>query len=116
MFFVISKLYSFLLSPFIWLFILLLLMLVTGNPKRLRKIIIITFCGFIFFSNSFILNEIMNIWEYKTTKKQELSRSYDVGVVLGGGMVTIERDITGKYSEITPTGSYKQLISIKKGE
>jgi uncharacterized SAM-binding protein YcdF (DUF218 family) len=90
MFFIISKLYSFLLTPFIWLFILLLIKLLTKNNKKLKKLILITFCVFIFFSNDFISREFVRIWEYKITPDDRLSKSYDVGVVLGGGMVTID--------------------------
>ena len=91
MFFVISKLYSFLLTPFIWLFILLLIILLTKNHKKLKKLLLFTFCGFIFFSNEFIIGEFVRLWEYKITPNERLSKSYDAGIVLGGGMVTIDK-------------------------
>ena len=37
------------------------------------------------------------MWEYKITPDERLSKSYDVGIVLGGGMVTIDK----RYNRIT---------------
>ncbi len=86
MFFILSKLYSFLLTPFIWVFILLLLLLIIKNSKTQRKLIIITFSVFLFFSNGFILGELMRLWEIKMMRQPV--QTYEVGIVLGGGMVT----------------------------
>ena len=93
MFFIISKLYSFLLTPFVWLFLLMLIMLITKNQKRLKKLMIITFCIFYFFSNSFIAGEFVDLWEFNMTPKEKLAQSYDVGIVLGGGMIQIDKKL-----------------------
>ncbi len=79
--------------PFTWLLIVLLLMLITKNQKRLRKLVLITFCAFILFSNSFIVAEFIRMWEYNMTPTEKLDKSYDVGIVLGGGMVQIDKGL-----------------------
>jgi uncharacterized SAM-binding protein YcdF (DUF218 family) len=45
---------------------------------------------FLFFSNSVIVDEAVRFWEVKMKKNSELQK-YDVGIVLGGGMVNIDR-------------------------
>jgi uncharacterized SAM-binding protein YcdF (DUF218 family) len=92
MFFILSKLYSFLLTPYIWLFILLLLLLIIKNQQKVRRLIIITFCGFLFFSNSFIVGEFVRVWEYNMRTKLQVPDTYDVGIVLGGGMATYDNE------------------------
>ena len=92
MFFIISKLYSFLLMPYMWLFLLLLFILIIKNQKRARKLLWITFIGFYFFSNSFIIDELTRLWEFDMTPTEKL-QTYDAGIVLGGGMVQIDKKL-----------------------
>ena len=91
MFFVISKIFSFLLTPIIWIIILLGLSLGLKNPKKSRKALIITVIVFLFFSNSFIVDEFIRLWELPITGTKYLTENYNVGIVLGGGMVTFDK-------------------------
>ena len=94
MFFLISKIFAFLLNPIIWVFILIILSLFyfRRNANRSRKLIIASLIVFYFFSNSFIVGEFMNLWEKGITTDKYLTKPYDVGIVLGGGMITIDTD------------------------
>lgn len=90
MFFFISKILSFLISPFTWIIVLLLLGVFLKNKKVARRLLIACVCVSLFFSNSFIADEVYGWWEYPVTPDNEITQVYDVGVVLGGGMVTID--------------------------
>ena len=89
MFFVISKILAFLLNPLIWLIVLLLWALIVKNTRKKKRLLIITLCLTYFFSNSFIVSEIYRLWEVQPVKLEQLD-TCDVGVVLGGGMVTYD--------------------------
>lgn len=79
MFYIISKLLSFLFQPIIWIFILLIIALF--YKSKTRKILITSISLFYFFTNSFIADEVTRIWE---VKRFTPSLTYDVGIVLGG--------------------------------
>ena len=79
MFYIASKLFTFLSQPIIWVFILLIIALFYKSKRR--KILIISISLFYFFSNSFIADEFSRIWE---VKRFTPIMTYDVGIVLGG--------------------------------
>ena len=90
MFFVLSKILSFLFTPLTWILTLLLLSFSikkTGLKKRLLLISIITF---LFFSNRFIAEEFMRLWEPAHVSQNELKTHYDAALVMGGGMITYD--------------------------
>jgi uncharacterized SAM-binding protein YcdF (DUF218 family) len=79
MFFIASKLLSFLIKPIIWVFILLIGALIF-KAKR-RKILLFALITFYFFTNSFIADSCARLWEIPRFHPTE---TYDVGIVLGG--------------------------------
>jgi uncharacterized SAM-binding protein YcdF (DUF218 family) len=79
MFFIASKLLSFLIKPIIWVFILLIGALIF-KAKR-RKLLIYTISIFWVFSNGFLADSCARIWE---TPRYTPIEIYDVGIVLGG--------------------------------
>jgi len=83
MFFILSKLLSFFTSPIIWIFLLLLIALLLKNPKKKKRFLIATLAVFYFFTNSFVADEVMRIWEVKHININNIN-SYDYGIVLGG--------------------------------
>lgn len=90
MFFEVSKILHFLLSPIIWILVMLLTALILRNKKRSRQLLIAAVSAFIFFSNSFIVDEFTRVTEMPMIPDSQLG-TYDAGIVLGGGMVTIDR-------------------------
>jgi uncharacterized SAM-binding protein YcdF (DUF218 family) len=84
MFFIISKLLAFIIAPIVWVTALLIWTLLTKDIRRKRKLLIITFCVFYFFSNSFILDEFFRAYEMPAVKESELPGKYDAAIVLGG--------------------------------
>jgi len=93
MFFVISKFLSFILNPLIWIITLLLFVLFIKNSKKKKRLLIITIVVTLFFSNQFIIAEFNRMWEVQPTHLNDMAAYYDVGVVLGGGMITYD----GRY-------------------
>lgn len=86
MFFVLSKILDLLVSPLIWIIIIAIWALVTKNKIRSRRILIATVLLLLFFTNPFISERVMNAWEIAPRPASTLSKTYDVGIVMGGSM------------------------------
>ena len=83
MFFILSKMLSALLSPFLWV-ILLWGFYVWVKAKRLKKILFwLSISLSIVFSNGFIVGSFVSLWEIPGTKIDEL-KTFDYGIVLSG--------------------------------
>ena len=83
MFFILSKVLLFLLSPFTWLVISLILYLFLKNNIWKKRLMWSTLIIFFFFSNGFIVNRLVSLWEVDGVKYHELDR-YENGIVLSG--------------------------------
>lgn len=83
MFFLLSKLLTIFFSPFFWVFILLLLGLFSKKPGVKKKYYLIGILVLYLFSNSFIVNEVVRMWEIPPVKLQRV-RPHDYAIVLGG--------------------------------
>jgi uncharacterized SAM-binding protein YcdF (DUF218 family) len=83
MFFMLSKILLFLISPFIWAFILLFFALFTKKPSRKRNYLIISSLILLLFSNQFLFNEVEKKWETPAVKIENVDK-YDYAILLGG--------------------------------
>ncbi|MFN7689890.1 MAG: YdcF family protein, partial [Bacteroidota bacterium] len=63
MFFWLSKLLSFLITPLTWILICLLLALFLKNVKLKKRFLITGVFLFMFFTNSYITNAVLHAWE-----------------------------------------------------
>lgn len=84
MFFILSKILAFIITPIVWVIGLLLFSLFSKNEKRKRRTFIGSIVLLIFLSNCFIFDECMRAWEIKAVSTEQLDSTYDIGVVLGG--------------------------------
>ncbi|HXP52304.1 MAG TPA: YdcF family protein [Bacteroidia bacterium] len=84
MFFILSKLLAFFISPFFWVFCLLLAGVLVKRQPLKKRFLIASLAVLYFFSNSFILNEVMIRWEMPAIQQSEIKGKYDVAIVLGG--------------------------------
>lgn len=75
--------------PFSISLILILYGLGTKKLKRKRIAIISSFVILFLISNSFLINKAFNWWEYKPVNISEVTKTYDVGILLTGGMISI---------------------------
>ncbi|RZL46953.1 MAG: YdcF family protein [Pedobacter sp.] len=78
--FILSKIFLFLLMPFVWAIALFILALSSKKPVRRKRFLVCGVVVLLFFSNGFIIGRIFNAYEAKYPKFQK----YDVGIVLGG--------------------------------
>jgi len=85
MFFYLSKIFSFLISPVSWIVIFLLVALFSKEAKRKKRSLITSVVLLLFFSNTFILDEFLRVWEIEVVKYNE-EKLHDIGIVLGGGV------------------------------
>jgi len=106
MFFIISKILSFLIAPLTWIITLLLLALFLRNKKWSRRCLIYCVIVTLFFTNPFLANQAIRLWEYPITQDKDLAVSYDAGIVLGGGMVTIDTD----YDRLTFRNNVDRIL------
>jgi uncharacterized SAM-binding protein YcdF (DUF218 family) len=83
MFFILSKILSFLISPIVWIFILLIFAIVSKNQLKKRRLLILNVFLLFIFSNGFIQNEVFKIWEVAAIEKTQVGK-HKVGIVLGG--------------------------------
>lgn len=88
MFFILSKTLNFLVMPFTVIAILLLLSGVIRNNRWKKKLFWTGIVLLLFFSNDFISNEMMNLWEVKTKPFKEM-RPHKLGIVLTGATVPL---------------------------
>lgn len=84
MFFYLSKILLFLITPITWILGILIYSIFTKNPKRKRFGFIITLFLLLFFTNSFIADEAFRFWEIKALPTDSITVTYDYGIVLGG--------------------------------
>lgn len=84
MFFFISKILSFIISPLFWIFTLILIGVTSKKPKRKKRFIITSLIVLYFFSNSFIVDEVFRIYEKRDNTFEQVTEKYDVAIILGG--------------------------------
>lgn len=84
MFFVLSKILDFAISPINWMVVLVLLALFAKNKDRKKKYLLASAIVIVFFTNPFIVNVAMNAWEIPSREISQVQGNYDAGIMLGG--------------------------------
>jgi uncharacterized SAM-binding protein YcdF (DUF218 family) len=90
MFFVLSKIFSYLLNPLFWIFSLLIIAYLLKNKKLSNKLFLISLIVFYLFSNRFLTDEIVRLWEIDYPSQNELNSQFEAVIVLGGGIVNYD--------------------------
>jgi uncharacterized SAM-binding protein YcdF (DUF218 family) len=83
MFFILSKVLDFVLSPMLWFIGLLLLALVLRRTKWGTRLLLAAFCLAVVLTNNALVNEALLAWEIPPKPLTELGRR-DAGVLLTG--------------------------------
>jgi uncharacterized SAM-binding protein YcdF (DUF218 family) len=88
MFFILSKLLDFAVSPFNWMLLLFIVSFTAWAAKRnlAGKLRVATLALMVFFSNPFILNTVLYKYELKGITYSKINKPYDCAIVLGGYM------------------------------
>jgi uncharacterized SAM-binding protein YcdF (DUF218 family) len=84
MFFIFSKILFFITQPLCWITSLLILFYFIKNNKKKKQVFWIAIAGLIIFSNRFICDCCLKLWEVPYVKKEMLRKNYDYGIILGG--------------------------------
>lgn len=84
MFFILSKLLTFLLMPYAQMTAWFLLAIFLKNKLWKKRFLWAGVIYLVFFSNRFIVNEALLLWEVQPTPISQLSPGYDIGIILGG--------------------------------
>jgi len=90
-FFPVSKILGSLLSPLLWIGLLLIFAVIRRKRPAGRKLLMLSFALFFLFGNLFLAGEVMRLWEYPVMSGDPGKASYDVGILLGGGIVQKDR-------------------------
>lgn len=83
MFFILSKILDFLLSPLIWIILILGYAFYNRNNRIKKKVFLAGLLLLLFFSNTFIVNEALLAWEGKPVSTSEI-KNYETAIVLTG--------------------------------
>jgi uncharacterized SAM-binding protein YcdF (DUF218 family) len=82
MYFILSKLFIFLLYPVIWVFAMLLIALLAKDPKRRKHFLISGTILLYVFSTPVFLNAVAAVWNVDTPVKK--GKVYSCAIILGG--------------------------------
>ncbi len=86
MFFILSKILAFIITPLIWIIFLMIIGLYTKNDELRKKCFRWSLVITLLFSNAFLFDEVSRAWEIPAKPYSEL-KVYDAGIVLGGMIV-----------------------------
>jgi len=84
MFFILSKVLSFLIMPILWIILLFIIALFSKKPTIRKRFLIIGLLVFLLFSNNFLFTKVAEKWEIEPVKASKINEKYEFGVVLGG--------------------------------
>jgi uncharacterized SAM-binding protein YcdF (DUF218 family) len=83
MFFILSKIFIFLLSPGFWIVTLLLWSFYTRHERRKKRLRILCLGLFIIFTNPFLFNVLVTRWQVNTPSLPP-NKTYSAAILLGG--------------------------------
>ncbi len=86
MFFVLSKILDFFVTPLFWVLLCLGLGLFLKQPKLKKKLLRLSLILVLIFSNPFLISQVLKRWEIPAINAKTITTPYDVGVVMGGSM------------------------------
>ena len=103
MFFILSKVLDFLISPVIWiLFFMSISLFIFKNKEQKLKLMYAAFFLFLLFTNPFVTNLAVESWEVPAYSANQISESYDIGILLSGSM--------NNYSSSLERPAYSQSV------
>ena len=84
MFFILSKILYFIITPIFWIFVCITLTLFIKKSGLKKRFGIASLLLFFVFCNNFLFTKASNCWEIRPVKAITLTGQYEYGVVLGG--------------------------------
>jgi uncharacterized SAM-binding protein YcdF (DUF218 family) len=86
MFFVLSKIFDFFITPLAWILLCILFSVVLKNKKWKSRLRIASLAILLVFTNPWLISRVMSAWEVPAVNSKNITNPYDVGIVLGGSM------------------------------
>lgn len=86
MFFSLSKILEFLLLPMTWILAMFVWGMIRYNSRFGRRLLTACIAMLLFFTNPFLVNRVMDVWEVKPYSSVQIQEPYEIGVLLGGSM------------------------------
>lgn len=90
-FFIIKKL-NFLASVWTWVLAIFIVALIVRNPKLKQRLLLIGVLAALFFSNNFIVDELIRLWEVPVVPTREYEHRVQTAILLGGGL-SYDKDV-----------------------
>ncbi len=90
---------EFMIYPFTWVMILLLVALITSNQARRKRLLTWALGMVIFFSNSFIIDELVRAWEVDVIALDQIEPEVKTAIMLGGGVYHDKENDQVKYGK-----------------
>ncbi len=84
MFFFLSKILAFLITPYTWFFVAMLILLKKVWYTPFKKFVLVLTILVYVFSNSFLVDELVRAWEYEDDDIYLKDTRYDLAIVMGG--------------------------------
>ncbi|MDP3466846.1 MAG: YdcF family protein [Daejeonella sp.] len=112
MFFYLSKILTFLISPTVLILCVMILALIVKKTDQRRKLFILSLGMLLFFSNPLIINQLLNYWESKSN--MNTLKVYDAGIILSGFMSRNKEDGSLSFGESADRLT-EGLIQYRKG-
>ncbi len=97
MFFILSKLLLFLLSPFYWVLIIFIWMRLAKSKQLKKRLFILNIILLLVFSNPFIYQTLVRLWQPKMVDLP-LQPTYEAGILLGG-MAGYDKNGNGYFGD-----------------
>jgi uncharacterized SAM-binding protein YcdF (DUF218 family) len=95
MFFVLSKTLNYLAMPLVIISVLFLVSVFLKNTRWRKRLFWSALGGMLFFSNDFIANEFMRLWEVPATPFSSITKTYEYGILLTG-VTSTDREPTDR--------------------
>jgi uncharacterized SAM-binding protein YcdF (DUF218 family) len=113
MFFALSKIFNLLFMPLTWIILLLLISFFPDKSSTKAALRIIAILMMLVFSNSYLTYEAIRRWELPVTNISDIKNPYNVGIVLGGGMVQLDTS-NGEYIFRGNNDRFLQAVKLYK--
>lgn len=105
MFFILSKVLFFIISPSTWIIALFVYTIWTKSPKRKIRAVTINLVLFLVLTNTFLAQRFIGMWEYEKQNIEAVG-TYEVGILLGG----YTSELRGNYDFTTLSKNGNRLI------
>lgn len=93
MFFLLSKILDFFVTPLSWVLICFVVSLLGKNKGRQRKFRIAAVVILMVFTNPWLVSRVIYAWEVPAVNAEKIHPAYDVGIVMGGSMRYFDPDL-----------------------